>query len=198
MRYKGKDTPFFETPYPLWILLALPMLPILRDLAMLDTWTKDALRAPISPTGQYGAWLIIIALMATPLSMLFKGRAFPRWLVRNRRYFGVAGFLYGLVHTVFYLAWRGPLALNDARSISILSGWILLAVLLPLAATSTDGMVRRLGPKWKKLQRWSYVAGALTFVHWITLHRGTLFVIATLSFLPLVLLVIYRLRRSRR
>jgi len=197
MQFKGKQMPIWATPYPLWILLSLPAVPIFLEIATLGSWSDDALRPVVSPTGQYSAWLLIIALMATPLSMLFRGQGFPRWLVQNRRYFGVSAFLYGLLHTVLYLAWRGILALNDIYSVSIFLAWILLLILIPLAFTSTDGMVKRLGPGWKKLQRWAYAAAILTFLHWITLHGGSLIVIATVSFLPLAVLVYYRLKKTR-
>ena len=198
MRYKGKDTPFLETPYLLWILLALPMLPLIYQYLVSEDSYRKALRPLISPTGQYGAWLIILALSATPLNMLLKGRALSRWLIRNRRYIGVAGFFYAAVHTVFYLGWRGKNALPDALSLSMGSGWILLVVLIPLAVTSTDAMVRRLGPRWKKIQRWSYVAGGLTLAHWVTLHNGRLIPTAVISFTPLALLILYRVSHSRR
>lgn len=41
---------------------------------------------------------------------------------------------------------------------------------MPLAATSTDWAVRRMGRRWKALQRWTYAAAALTLVHWAALH----------------------------
>lgn len=197
MNYKGKQVPFLATPYLLWIVLSLPVLPILYEVITFDGSWRLALRTPISPSGQYSAWLIIIALMATPLSMLFRGKSFPRWLVQNRRSFGVAGFSYGILHTVCYLLWRGRRAISEIIEPTYIAAWLLFLILIPLGVTSTDAMVRRLGPKWKALQRWSYVAAVLVFLHWITLHRGDLIPTAIASFVPLVLLVIYRMLHRR-
>lgn len=197
MKYKGKPVPFRETPYLLWIVLSLPILPMIYQVITSDLSPRTSLRPLISPSGQYGAWLILLALMTTPLSMLFRGKAIPRWLVRNRRYIGVAGFSYAAIHTLFYLGWRGKNMIADVFSISHGSGWVLLLVLIPVAITSTDAWVRRLGPRWKTLQKLVYIGAFLTLLHWVSLHNGRLIPIATASFAPFAALLIYRIARTR-
>ena len=54
-------------------------------------------------TGEFSARFLIFSLIATPLVMLLPKYKFPRWLNRNKRYFGVAAFAYGLYHTIAYL-----------------------------------------------------------------------------------------------
>ena len=50
---------------------------------------------------------MIIAMMATPLTLLLPGWRGPRWLTRRRRYLGVAAFAYALAHTLLYLVDEG-------------------------------------------------------------------------------------------
>ena len=88
-------------PWWLWALLSLPALNMLWQAA--PAARDRVLHFPMHPSGEWAARLLIVTLMATPLMMLFKGWRGPRWLVRNRRYFGVAAFGYAAMHTAFYL-----------------------------------------------------------------------------------------------
>lgn len=120
-------------------------------------------------SGEMAARLLIVALLATPLMLMFPGRSFPRWMMRNRRYFGVASFAYAALHTLVYLnKLRSWSAVVDAAKLAeIWTGWIALLIFLLLAATSNNYSVRWLKSGWKKLHRWVYVAAALLFVHWL-------------------------------
>jgi sulfoxide reductase heme-binding subunit YedZ len=148
----------------------------------------------LHPTGEFAARFMIIAMIATPLSMLFKGWRGPRWLVNNRRYFGVAAFAYAAAHTVLYIVDVATVerVLNDLPKLYIWTGWLAFAIFIPLAVTSMDYFVRTMGPAWKKLQRWTYAAAVLTLVHWASLHNWEGIAPAAVHFTPLVLLSIYR------
>tara|TARA_R110002012_G_scaffold320887_1_gene546663 strand:- start:300289 stop:300906 length:618 start_codon:yes stop_codon:yes gene_type:complete len=52
----------------------------------------------------------------------------------------------------------------------IWTGWLAFLIFVPLAITSTDGWIRRLGSRWKTLQRFVYGAAVLTLLHWASLH----------------------------
>jgi len=148
----------------------------------------------LHPTGEFAARFLIISLMATPLMMLLRGWRGPRWLVRNRRYFGVAAFGYAALHTAFYLmseTWARVVA--DFTAFDIWTGWLAFAIFLPLAATSMDYAVRRMGTAWKRLQRWVYAAAILTLLHWASLHDWRSPEAALVQFAPLAALTLYRL-----
>ena len=147
----------------------------------------------LHPTGETSARLLIISMMATPLMMLLKGRWGSRWLVRNRRYLGVAAFAYAALHTMFYLM-SEPLArvLAEATDLEIWTGWVAFAVFIPLASTSFDYAVRRMGTAWKSLQRWVYAAAVLTLIHWASLHGWRSPEAAIVHFAPLAALTLYR------
>ena len=182
---------FFNHPYTFWVILCLPAIPMLIALSSGD---PRILHKLLHPTGEFAARFMIIAMMITPLTMLFRGRSWPRWLMKRRRYIGVAAFGYAFVHTLFYLIDEGAIALSTAEisKLYIWTGWLAFFIFVPLAITSTDGWVKSLGTKWKTLQRFVYGAAVLTLVHWAALHNWGGFVPALVHFMPLALLEIYR------
>ena len=154
-----------DSPYPLWLLLALPGAVIIGRYATGATFYGEVVLA----TGDLSAKLLIAAMAVTPLTLMFPGRPWVRWLLRRRRYLGVAAFGYAALHTVVYLFRKGTFALILAEGVEpgLLAGWIALAIFVPLAITSNDAAVRRLRRLWKRLHRWVYAAAVLTFVHWV-------------------------------
>jgi len=183
----------FLTPYWVWALFALPALGILNG--AFTSSDPRILNTLVYPTGEFAARFLIIAMMATPLAMLFKGWRGPQWLKKNRRYLGVAAFAYALLHTVFYLVDRASLGrvLDEATQLDMWTGWLAFAIFIPLAATSMDYFVRRMGPAWKTLQRWTYPAAVLTLLHWAALQNWASPTAAIIQFAPLALLEGYRI-----
>ncbi|MCL1630253.1 ferric reductase-like transmembrane domain-containing protein [Roseibaca sp. V10] len=181
------------SPYWLWALLALPGLGFTNMLvASSDPRIAHEL---LHPTGEFAARFMIIAMMATPLALLLRGWRGPRWLVKNRRYFGVAAFLYAAAHTALYLVDEGSVAkvLAELPHLYVWTGWLAFLILVPLAITSTDGWVRRLGARWKMLQRTTYAAAVLTLLHWAALHEWGGIAPALVHFGPLAALEAYRI-----
>jgi len=181
------------SPYWLWLLLVIPAFDILSD--VLTSTDPKALKHALHPSGEFAARFMIVSMMATPLAMLFKGRSFPIWLKKNRRYFGVAAFAYSALHLGFYLVSRGSLEkiLGQATDFDILTGWLAFLIFLPLAATSFDAAVRALGPRWKSVQRWVYAAAVLTLLHWAAKDGWEGLPPALVNFAPLALLEGYRI-----
>jgi len=174
--------------YFLWALLALPSIPMVLGLL---SGNADPHRL-LHPTGEFSARFMIIAMIATPLRLLFQGKRWTGWLVRNRRYFGVAAFVYAALHTLFYVIDMGTLQriLDQFFELGIWTGWVAFFIFIPLAATSNDTAVRALREKWKPLQRFVYAAAVLTLVHWMFVENH--FAGALAHFIPLALLEIYR------
>lgn len=183
----------FLSPYLLWIVLALPA--AMMTYAYVTSSEARIVHILLHPSGEFAARFMIIAMLATPLTMLFKGWRGPIWLKRNRRYFGVAAFAYAAVHTVLYVVDVATMdrILSDMPKLWIWTGWVAFLIFIPLAVTSCDYFVRRLGPRWKSLQRWTYPAAILIFVHWAALHNWKEPSAAIVHFAPLALLSIYRL-----
>ena len=182
----------FLNPYWLWAVLALPALTMIAPFFGEET---RALRGVIHGSGEFAARFMIISMMATPLMLLTKGSGFARWLKKNRRYFGVAAFAYAAVHTLAYVVVEETLVriLAEASEFDMLMGWLAFAVFIPLAATSMDFAVRKMGTWWKWLQRWTYGAAVLTLLHWASLHDWNGWVAPAVHFAPLAALTVYRI-----
>ncbi len=179
----------------LWGLLSLPaMLILARWVADPELYPGDLLH----PTGEWSARLIVLALMLTPLSMLFPGQRWVRFLLRHRRAFGVAAFAYAFLHLILYVLDMETAAnmLAEIGALGIWTGWGALVAMVPLALTSNDAAMRRLKAAWKKLQRLAYPAALLTLVHWMFVHDGL--ASALINFAPLIALQLYRLARGFR
>lgn len=96
------------------------------------------------------------------------------WLIHRRRPIGVAVFFYAVIHLAFYLVDLGSIrdALLEFAVPSILTGWLALFILLPLAITSNNVMTRVMGwRRWKRLQRGTYAAAILVLAHWLIVER---------------------------
>lgn len=184
---------FFKTtsPYLLWSVLALP------GLGMLGAFGSDdpnAFKEMLHPTGEFSARFMIIAMLASPLALLLKGWRGPIWMKKNRRYFGVAAFMYAALHTLYYVLDAATVqkVLEEVSYFYIWTGWIAFAIFIPLAITSSDYFVRLMGRRWKTLQRWTYGAAVLTLLHWAALHDWGGLGGALVHFVPLGLLEAYR------
>ena len=80
----------------------------------------------------------------------------------------------------------------DLPKFYIWTGWIAFLIFVPLAITSSDYFVRKMGRTWKTLQRWTYAAAVLTLLHWAALHDWGGLAPALVHFVPLGLLEGYR------
>ncbi|PWQ96555.1 sulfite oxidase heme-binding subunit YedZ [Leucothrix pacifica] len=156
--------------YFLWAILALPSFGFAMGLAN-ETMSVHQL---LHPTGEFSARFMIIAMAATPLRLMFNGKKWTMWLVRNRRYFGVAAFFYALFHTILYVIDSGTVQvmLDEALKLGIWTGWLAFFIFIPLAVTSNDASVKAMRQKWKPLQRWVYPAAVLTLLHWIFVENN--------------------------
>lgn len=117
--------------------------------------------------GQWGLRLLLITLAVTPLRDWFNAP----WLVQLRRMLGLFGFGYVLLHFLTWLVldqglyWPGILVDIGKRPF-ITIGFAALLMLMPLAVTSTNGMMRRLGKRWKTLHCLIYLIAPLGVWHY--------------------------------
>ncbi|MBF0422937.1 MAG: sulfoxide reductase heme-binding subunit YedZ [Magnetococcales bacterium] len=151
------------------ILFALGMLPLiwLIDAAWHDLLGANPIERAIRFTGDWALWLLLISLSVTPLRQLpgLSG------LIRVRRMLGLFCFFYAILHLMGYVAldryfdWN-VLMKDLIKRPYILMGASAFLLLLPLAVTSTNGWMKRLGRNWKRLHRLVYVAATLAIVHY--------------------------------
>ncbi len=124
-------------------------------------------------------------------------------MLRFRRMLGLTVFLYVLIHFSVWLSldrqfiWSEMLPDLYKRPF-IVVGMLALLSLLPLAATSHDAMVRRLGAlAWRKLHRLAYVAGLLMALHYLWLVKSWTAQPLTYAFLMFALLAVRLLPEAR-
>lgn len=187
----------FESRAFIWALLALPSVPMVLALANGGPSEdgRPVTEFLLHPTGEFSARFMIISMIISPLRMMFPKNGFWLWMLRRRRYFGVAAFAYAVFHTVLYVVDMGSLQaiLGEFWAFGIWTGWLAFFVFVPLAITSNDISVRLLGRRWKPLQRFVYLAAVATLLHWMFVHNE--FGPALVHFIPLGLLEAYRIRR---
>ena len=151
------------------LVIAASALPLLR----LVIWPIAGL-AGANPvefvTRSSGTWTLVFLLFALAVSPLRRltGRA---WLMRLRRPLGLASFAYALVHLATWI-WLehwfelAPMLADLFKRPFITAGFVALVLLAPLALTSTDAMVRRLGRRWGLLHRLVYPSAVLAVLHY--------------------------------
>jgi sulfoxide reductase heme-binding subunit YedZ len=119
-------------------------------------------------TGRTALMLLLFALTVTPI------RRLTGWnrVQRVRRLIGVWSFVYAFSHFLVYVVFNhvGDVAaiwsdITERRFIFV--GMLALSILTLLAATSTNGMIRRLGRRWQRLHRLVYVAAVAGVVHFV-------------------------------
>jgi sulfoxide reductase heme-binding subunit YedZ len=145
-------------------------------------------------TGTLTLVFLVLTLAVTPLRK-WTG---ANWLVRLRRMLGLYAFFYGALHLLCYVWFDKWFDLNAivqdvARRRFILVGVLAFTSLVPLAVTSTDQMIKRLGGKRRqKLHRLTYLAAVAGVFHYYLLVKSD--VRKPLAFAVLVALLLgYRL-----
>jgi len=136
-------------------------------------WSGDLsparpLNDAIHSSGNYAIWLVVISLTITPARRLFMA---PK-LINMRRILGVAAFCYALFHFTLYIADQKfdlvKVASEIALRFYLTIGFVALSGLIALAATSTDGMIKRLGgPRWNNLHKIVYAIAVLGIIHFL-------------------------------
>jgi sulfoxide reductase heme-binding subunit YedZ len=141
-------------------------------------------------TGMLTLIFLLISLAVTPARRITG----LNWLIKFRRMLGVFAFFYGSLHLITYLAFDRFFHLltvpaDVAKRPFIAIGMTAFFLMLPLAITSTDKMVKRLGGKrWARLHRVVYLAGILGVLHYYMLVKSDVRLPLTFAFLLFLLL----------
>lgn len=146
--------------------------------------------------GEFALQLVILSLAVTPMR-----RFLGLNLMKFRRAIGVMAFVYVLLHLLVWLVLDVQILSQIWADILkrpyITIGMTAFVLMLPLAATSNNWYMRRLGPRWKKLHRLAYPIAVLGAVHFVMLVKG--FQIEPLIYLAVVLVLLFlRLPLLRR
>lgn len=156
-----------------WIAL-ICLLPLIR---LLGLGLADGLGAnPIEfITRSTGTWTLVgllVTLAVTPLRRLSGNTR----LVRYRRMLGLFAFFYACLHALTYF-WLdqffdvAAIARDILKRPFVTVGFAALVLLVPLALTSSQAMMRRLGRNWQRLHRLVYVIALLGVIHYLWLVK---------------------------
>ena len=156
-------------------VFVLALVPLLRMVYLTVTGQLvEPLEFITRGTGDWTLYFLCITLAVTPLRRLTKWN----WLIKLRRMLGLYMFFYGFLHFMTFLwfdhffdfaeMWKDVL-----RRPFITVGFIAFVLLIPLAVTSTNAMVKRLGGKrWQWLHRLIYVIAPLAILHFWWMKAG--------------------------
>lgn len=189
------------------VLFILALLPFVR--LMLFTLTDRLGANPIEfitrNTGDWTLYFLCITLAVTPLRQLSKWN----WLIKLRRMLGLFAFFYVALHFMTFFWFDhffdlGEMWKDVLKRPFITVGFIAFVLLIPLALTSTNGMIRRLGGKgWQWLHRLIYLIVPLGLLHFWWMKAGkNLFtqpiIFSVVVAILLLLRLLHRKQRSNR
>jgi methionine sulfoxide reductase heme-binding subunit len=175
---------FGLTSGPWWVAVGVALVPPLAVFGVVTAilidlfWGTRLLGTNPVKAGEHalGEWtirLLFASLAVTPLRRL----AGWNWLARHRRTLGLYAFLSAVLHfTVWllldlqagvsdYVGWE-TLETDLTKRPYLIVGMTALLLMTPLAITSTQGMIRRLGRRWQRLHRLAYLIAILGVIHW--------------------------------
>jgi sulfoxide reductase heme-binding subunit YedZ len=144
----------------------------------------------------FGEWTLIFVLLTlsmTPLKIITKSL---EW-IKFRRMLGLFTFFYASIHMLSYvgLDYRfdfEPLFNDVLKKKFIFIGFSAWLLLIPLAITSSDKMIRILKKNWKKLHRLVYIVSIFGVLHFIWLSK-TIFFKPLIFLIILIILLLFRL-----
>lgn len=124
-------------------------------------------------SGEWTLRLLLLGLLASPLQSRLKWL----WPVRVRRMLGLFAFFYACLHLLVFIGLDQQFFWSEIlREIVgkpyLLAGLASVLILIPLAVTSNNAMMRRLGKRWKSLHRWVYFAALAACLHFVWLAKG--------------------------
>lgn len=166
-RFKRISEPAIVRLKMLVFVLALLPLAKLMVNGLMDHLGANPIERILRRTGFWTLTMLTLTMAVTPLRQL-TGRV---WIGRFRRMLGLFAFFYGCLHFATYLVldqffdWPGILK-DITKRPYITVGFSAFVLMMPLAITSTDAMLRRLGGKrWRALHRLVYLITAAGVVH---------------------------------
>ncbi len=148
----------------------------------------------------FGEWTLIFILLTLSMTPLKKITKSAEW-IKFRRMLGLFTFFYASIHMLSYvgLDYRfdfEPLINDVLKKKFIFIGFSAWLLLIPLAVTSSERMVRLLKQNWKKIHRLIYIIGIFGVLHYIWLSK-TIFFKPLIFLIILVILLLFRIKITR-
>lgn len=150
------------------LLFVLALIPLVRLiwLGMNDNLTANPIEFIERSTGTWALIILLITLSMTPIRLMTG----ITWQIQLRRMMGLFMFFYACLHFTTYI-WLdhwfdwSEISKHIIKHPYVLVGFSAFVLALPLALTSTNGMMRRLGARWKQLHYTVYIVAILGVLH---------------------------------
>jgi sulfoxide reductase heme-binding subunit YedZ len=148
----------------------------------------------------FGEWTLVFIFLTLSMSPLRKITNSLMW-IKFRRMLGLFAFFYASVHMLSYvgLDYRfnfEPIIKDVLKKKFIFIGFSAWLLLIPLAVTSSDKMVKILKTNWKKLHKLIYVISIFGVLHFIWLSK-TIFFKPLIFVVILIILLLFRLKLNK-
>lgn len=178
--------------FPKFVVFVNSLIPL--GLLLWDLYRKQVGPNPLEfatrTTGMLTLVFLSLTVAITPLRRIFRMNSITKY----RRMIGLFAFFYGSLHLLTYIWFDrlfnlASMATDVVQRPFILVGMTAFVLMVPLAITSTNKMVKRLGGKrWAKLHRLVYLAAAAGVVHFWMLVKSDIRLPLTFAFIILFLL----------
>lgn len=159
---------------PLVIILCLIPLALLAFDALSNNLGANPIEKITRRSGDWALRMLLITLAITPMRILLQ----QPWLLRLRRMLGLFAFFYACLHITSYVvldqyfAWA-DIVKDIIKRPFITVGFIAFILLIPLALTSTNNMIKRLGAvRWQRLHKLVYLIACLGVLHYFWMVKA--------------------------
>lgn len=184
------------------VLFLACLIPLVRLIVagFTDDLGADPVETLTRSTGIWALNFLFITLAVTP-ARRFTGW---QWLARLRRIVALYCFFYACLHFAVYLVFDQffdwpAIVMDIGKRPFITVGFLCFVLLIPLAVTSTDGMIRRLGGRqWTRLHRLIYPIAAAAVFHYLWLVKRDITAPAVYAVVLCLLLCARMIRPTRR
>jgi sulfoxide reductase heme-binding subunit YedZ len=158
-----------------WIVFGLSLLPLLSLIALgfQDRLSANPIEFITRATGDWTLYFLCLTLAVTPLRRLTGLNA----LIRFRRMLGLFTFFYASLHFLTFIWFDhffdlAEMVSDILKRPFIAMGFSAFVLLVPLALTSNDFMLRKLGRRWSVLHRLIYLIAILALLHFWWMRAG--------------------------
>ena len=158
-----------------WMVFGLSLLPLLRliVLGLQDRLTANPIEFITRATGDWTLYFLCLTLAVTPLRRVTGLNA----LIRFRRMLGLFTFFYASLHFLTFIWFDhffdlAEMVSDILKRPFIAMGFSAFVLLVPLALTSNDLMLRKLGRRWSVLHRLIYLIAILALLHFWWMRAG--------------------------
>ena len=188
MRRYSKTLVFFLSLWPIYVI---------SYQIIFNQLGPEPVDRVINHFGEWTLIFILLTLSMTPLKRITKS---VEW-IKFRRMLGLFSFFYASIHMLTYvgLDYRfdfDPLINDILKKKFIFIGFAAWLLLIPLAVTSSERMVRLLKQNWKKIHRLIYIIGIFGVLHYIWLSK-TIFFKPLIFLIILIILLLFRIKITR-